>query len=182
MQNGLNALHLASKEGHVEVVAELIKLGATVDAATKVTPTSPDLILWHTSKNVRTSIEYWANELKMTSVLLSCAWIHRHDFAASASLQSHCCLMFRLTLSLYQGLNLLIHVKDLQEEDFCRGFRNSPILKVDSSKWYLCRDRNSEEAFLKTAGLGKNIVSLFTLSQPALSCSSDSRKETPLYT
>ncbi|XP_056905105.1 ankyrin-3-like isoform X32 [Takifugu flavidus] len=34
-QNGLNALHLASKEGHVEVVAELIKLGANVDAATK---------------------------------------------------------------------------------------------------------------------------------------------------
>lgn len=37
-QNGLNALHLASKEGHVEVVAELLKLGATVDAATKVRP------------------------------------------------------------------------------------------------------------------------------------------------
>lgn len=36
LQNGLNALHLASKEGHVEVVAELIKLGANVDAATKV--------------------------------------------------------------------------------------------------------------------------------------------------
>ncbi|XP_055360029.1 ankyrin-3-like isoform X14 [Betta splendens] len=34
-QNGLNALHLASKEGHVEVVAELIKQGANVDAATK---------------------------------------------------------------------------------------------------------------------------------------------------
>ncbi|TWW78254.1 Ankyrin-3 [Takifugu flavidus] len=34
-QNGLNALHLASKEGHVEVVAELLKLEATVDAATK---------------------------------------------------------------------------------------------------------------------------------------------------
>lgn len=45
MQNGLNALHLASKEGHVEVVAELLKLGATVDAATKVTHTSPDRIL-----------------------------------------------------------------------------------------------------------------------------------------
>uniref|UniRef100_A0A8C6W019 Ankyrin 3 n=1 Tax=Nothobranchius furzeri TaxID=105023 RepID=A0A8C6W019_NOTFU len=30
-QNGLNALHLASKEGHAEVVAELLKLGATVD-------------------------------------------------------------------------------------------------------------------------------------------------------
>lgn len=36
LQNGLNALHLASKEGHVEVVAELIKHGANVDAATKV--------------------------------------------------------------------------------------------------------------------------------------------------
>uniref|UniRef100_A0A3B3R4Z1 Ankyrin 3 n=1 Tax=Paramormyrops kingsleyae TaxID=1676925 RepID=A0A3B3R4Z1_9TELE len=35
LPNGLNALHLASKEGHVEVVAELIKLGANVDAATK---------------------------------------------------------------------------------------------------------------------------------------------------
>lgn len=38
-QNGLNALHLASKEGHVEVVAELLKLEAAVDAATKVRPT-----------------------------------------------------------------------------------------------------------------------------------------------
>lgn len=35
-QNGLNALHLASKEGHVEVVSELIQRGASVDAATKV--------------------------------------------------------------------------------------------------------------------------------------------------
>ncbi|XP_067858696.1 ankyrin-3 isoform X1 [Heptranchias perlo] len=34
-QNGLNALHLASKEGHVGVVSELIQLGANVDAATK---------------------------------------------------------------------------------------------------------------------------------------------------
>uniref|UniRef100_A0A674ECC6 Ankyrin 3 n=1 Tax=Salmo trutta TaxID=8032 RepID=A0A674ECC6_SALTR len=34
-QNGLNALHLASKEGHAEVVTHLIKLGANVDAATK---------------------------------------------------------------------------------------------------------------------------------------------------
>ncbi len=39
LQNGLNALHLASKEGHVEVVAELIKHGANVDAATKVCAT-----------------------------------------------------------------------------------------------------------------------------------------------
>lgn len=45
-QNGLNALHLASKEGHVEVVAELLKLGATVDAATKVRPS------YHSSADV----------------------------------------------------------------------------------------------------------------------------------
>ena len=36
MQNGLNALHLASKEGHVNVVTELLDRGAVVDAATKV--------------------------------------------------------------------------------------------------------------------------------------------------
>ncbi len=34
--NGLNALHLASKEGHHEVVRELLRRGANVDAATKV--------------------------------------------------------------------------------------------------------------------------------------------------
>lgn len=34
-QNGLNALHLASKEGHVNVVRELLQRGANVDAATK---------------------------------------------------------------------------------------------------------------------------------------------------
>lgn len=34
-QNGLNALHLASKDGHVEIVTELLKRGAKVDAATK---------------------------------------------------------------------------------------------------------------------------------------------------
>ncbi|KAG9484950.1 hypothetical protein GDO78_008192 [Eleutherodactylus coqui] len=34
-QNGLNALHLASKEGHVEIVSELIQRGVDVDAATK---------------------------------------------------------------------------------------------------------------------------------------------------
>uniref|UniRef100_A0ABD2XK67 ZU5 domain-containing protein n=1 Tax=Trichogramma kaykai TaxID=54128 RepID=A0ABD2XK67_9HYME len=33
--NGLNALHLASKDGHLEIVAELLKRGAKVDAATK---------------------------------------------------------------------------------------------------------------------------------------------------
>lgn len=38
-QNGLNALHLASKEGHVPVVLELVKRGANVNAATKVNMT-----------------------------------------------------------------------------------------------------------------------------------------------
>jgi len=40
VQNGLNALHLASKEGHVNVVTELLDRGAVVDAATKVRATS----------------------------------------------------------------------------------------------------------------------------------------------
>lgn len=35
MQNGLNALHLASKDGHVHVVSELLRRGAIVDSATK---------------------------------------------------------------------------------------------------------------------------------------------------
>ena len=34
--NGLNALHLASKEGHRDIVAELLTRGANVEAATKV--------------------------------------------------------------------------------------------------------------------------------------------------
>ena len=34
-QNGLNALHLAAKEGHVEVVQELLKRGAGVNFTTK---------------------------------------------------------------------------------------------------------------------------------------------------
>lgn len=34
-QNGLNALHLAAKDGHLDVVRELLKRGAVVDAATK---------------------------------------------------------------------------------------------------------------------------------------------------
>lgn len=35
LQNGLNALHLASKDGHVHVVSELVRRGAIVDSATK---------------------------------------------------------------------------------------------------------------------------------------------------
>ena len=36
MQNGLNALHLASKEGHVDVMRELLRRGAPVNGTTKV--------------------------------------------------------------------------------------------------------------------------------------------------
>lgn len=39
-QNGLNALHLAAKEGHVKVVKELLARGAQVDSATKKGNTS----------------------------------------------------------------------------------------------------------------------------------------------
>jgi len=35
-QNGLTALHLASKEGHINVIDELVRRGAAVDASTKV--------------------------------------------------------------------------------------------------------------------------------------------------
>lgn len=35
LQNGLNALHLAAKDGHVDIVTELLKRGCLVDAATK---------------------------------------------------------------------------------------------------------------------------------------------------
>lgn len=35
-QNGLNALHLAAKEGHVGLVQELLGRGSAVDSATKV--------------------------------------------------------------------------------------------------------------------------------------------------
>ncbi|KAM9400481.1 uncharacterized protein ACWYII_030390 isoform 10-T10 [Salvelinus alpinus] len=35
LENGLNALHLAAKEGHVELVQELLERGSAVDSATK---------------------------------------------------------------------------------------------------------------------------------------------------
>ena len=35
-QNGLNALHLASKEGHTHIVTELLRRGANVNTTTNV--------------------------------------------------------------------------------------------------------------------------------------------------
>ena len=46
--NGLNALHLASKEGHANIVNELLRRGANVDAATKVPPTPRHVLQLHT--------------------------------------------------------------------------------------------------------------------------------------
>ena len=39
LQNGLNALHLASKEGHFVIVSELLSRGANINAATNVSLT-----------------------------------------------------------------------------------------------------------------------------------------------
>jgi ankyrin len=50
--NGLNALHLASKEGHNDVVRELLKRGALVDAATKVCICDCFLITTHFALNL----------------------------------------------------------------------------------------------------------------------------------
>jgi len=36
VQNGMNGLHLASKEGHINVVLELLARAASVDSSTKV--------------------------------------------------------------------------------------------------------------------------------------------------
>jgi ankyrin repeat protein len=35
-QTGLNALHLSSKEGHIEIVKQLLGAGIKVDSTTKV--------------------------------------------------------------------------------------------------------------------------------------------------
>ena len=80
LQNGLNALHLASKEGHVEVVAELIKHGANVDAATKVCVCATQESHTHTHTHTHTQSPTQAQSVCMTS--------HTH-FALSASSQCH---------------------------------------------------------------------------------------------
>jgi len=42
VQNGMNGLHLASKEGHINVVLELLARAASVDSSTKVNQTYSD--------------------------------------------------------------------------------------------------------------------------------------------
>lgn len=54
LQNGLNALHLAAKEGHKDLVEELLERGAPVDSSTKVSMSTckmpPIKELFHQSK------------------------------------------------------------------------------------------------------------------------------------
>lgn len=72
-QNGLNALHLASKEGHVEVVSELIQRGANVDAATKVSLISKcSTVFVHICK-------VWASWMQAVSQNQACNWIPKHS-------------------------------------------------------------------------------------------------------
>lgn len=51
-QNGLNALHLAAKEGHIDLVQELLDRGAAVDSATKVSS-------FHTYRESQWSLYCW---------------------------------------------------------------------------------------------------------------------------
>lgn len=54
LQNGLNALHLAAKEGHKDLVEELLDRGAPVDSSTKV---EKQYILRYRSLNMKKSVE-----------------------------------------------------------------------------------------------------------------------------
>lgn len=45
LQNGLNALHLAAKEGHKDLVEELLERGAPVDSSTKVHAHNPIMLV-----------------------------------------------------------------------------------------------------------------------------------------
>ena len=47
-QNGLNGLHLASKEGHVKMVLELLHNGITLETTTKVRPCNVHSIIQKT--------------------------------------------------------------------------------------------------------------------------------------
>jgi len=47
VKNGMNGLHLASKEGHINVVLELLARAASVDSSTKVNYTLAYLDLRH---------------------------------------------------------------------------------------------------------------------------------------
>lgn len=62
IQNGLTALHLASKEGHTDVVRELIKRGASVKMVTKKGNTALHIAsLAGNFDVVKLLIEYGAN-------------------------------------------------------------------------------------------------------------------------
>ena len=73
LQNGLNALHLASKEGHVAVVEELMSRGAKIDAATKKGNTA----LHIASLAGQVSIQYWFTHFCLLIVLSPNIFLHR---------------------------------------------------------------------------------------------------------
>ena len=66
-QNGLNALHLASKEGHVLIVQDLLARGAKIDAATK-------------KGNTALHISSLAGQFEVVKVLLAHRYIVISDF------------------------------------------------------------------------------------------------------
>lgn len=55
LQNGLNGLHLASKEGHVKMVLELLHAGIELEAITKVLFLSLNMkvLIWVTNFTVK---------------------------------------------------------------------------------------------------------------------------------
>jgi ankyrin len=75
--NGLNSLHLASKEGHTEVVRELIRRGAKVDAATRVCLSSSTLSR-HYNRPIHSEREH------CPSHCLSCWPGHHSDYSGQS--------------------------------------------------------------------------------------------------
>lgn len=75
LQNGLNALHLASKEGHVKMVLELLHHGIDLETTTKVlSPTTPTplggrLIMCCIKVPVSNDIEDKARDIKGSIVI-----------------------------------------------------------------------------------------------------------------
>ena len=57
VQNGMNGLHLASKEGHINVVLELLARAASVDSSTKVNCSKCNLLYAYAATRSRNSYQ-----------------------------------------------------------------------------------------------------------------------------